>query len=211
MSEHPQFEPRTVSVVVTAEFHNPSILNPDFLATREIVPADWTVAETLTTPTFATVKYRNGVILAVDPSRLTVEEDAGPRLEVAYRSHDIACRYLEALPHVPYHSLGLNCLMSVRHADPARWLVERFVPARLRSAALSGIRPTFVLLAEGAVCHIAFQDTEEDGESRIAADCNVHHAGPLDAESIRQAMTRWPERAEFIQSSLTAFCERQHS
>ncbi len=41
MPEDTSYWLHTVSVVVTAEFHNPSILNPDFLVSREIIPADW--------------------------------------------------------------------------------------------------------------------------------------------------------------------------
>ena len=78
MSENPRVSLHSVSVVVTAQFHNPSILNPDFLASREIVPADWKVAETLTTPPVSVVKYENGVEWSVDQSRLTVAEQSGP-------------------------------------------------------------------------------------------------------------------------------------
>ena len=61
MSESPAFSLHSVSVVVTAQFHNPSILNPDFLVSRQIVPEGWAVAETLTTPPVSVVKYENGI------------------------------------------------------------------------------------------------------------------------------------------------------
>ncbi len=35
MFQDPPFSLRSVSVVVTAQFHNPSILNPDFLVSRK--------------------------------------------------------------------------------------------------------------------------------------------------------------------------------
>ena len=53
----------SVSVVVTAEFHNPSILNPDFLESKEIVPSDWTGTEAITTPQVSFVRYENEIQL----------------------------------------------------------------------------------------------------------------------------------------------------
>ena len=64
----------SVSVVVTAEFHNPSILNPDFLTSNEIVPPDWTVTEAVTTPPVSMVRYDNAIQWIVDQSNLTVTE-----------------------------------------------------------------------------------------------------------------------------------------
>lgn len=126
MSEDPPISLHSVSVVVTAQFHNPSILNPDFLASREIVPADWKVAETLTTPPVSVVKYENGVEWSVDQSRLTVAEQSGPGFGDSYRVHPLMVAYLRKLPHVPYRSLGLNCQVSKSQANPQRWLIERF-------------------------------------------------------------------------------------
>ena len=101
MPENPRFALRSVSVVVTAEFHNPSILNPDFLKTQEIVSADWTVAETLTTPPVSVVKYNSGVEWTLDQSRLTIAENRGPAFDDGYRVHRLAVAYLQRLPYVP--------------------------------------------------------------------------------------------------------------
>ena len=60
--------PVAVSVVVTAEFHNPSILNPDFLASRKIVPENWEVKETMTSPVLSFTAYENGIRWTVDQS-----------------------------------------------------------------------------------------------------------------------------------------------
>ena len=204
MSTEPLFQLRSVSVVVTAEFHNPTILNPDFLATHQIVPASWTATEALTTPPLSVVKYDNGVSLTVDQSRLTVTEDTGPHFGETYRVHDIGCAYVRTLPHVPYRSLGLNCRVSARQADPGRWLVERFAARWLRDEpTLEGMRPKFSLLADEAVCHISLLDVEENGNAGIVAECNVHHAGPLDVEAMCAAIGQWPERQTVVTSSLS--------
>ena len=68
-----------VSVVVTAEYHNPSILNPDFLVSREIVPGSWNVIESLTTPAASVVRYDNGVHWVLDKQKLNVIHTQGAR------------------------------------------------------------------------------------------------------------------------------------
>ena len=202
MSENPHASLHSVSVVVTAQFHNPSILNPDFLASREIVPGDWAVAETLTTPPVSVVKYENGVEWSVDQSRLTVAEKNGPGFGDSYRVHNLVIAYLQRLPHVPYRSLGLNCLVSILQADPRRWMIERFGAGWLRDEpTVLGMTPKLALDAGDAVCHVSVADAPKDGK-RLVLDCNMHHEGPLDVDGMCAAIERWPERQTFIRSAL---------
>ena len=203
MPENPRFSLHSVSLVVTAEFHNPSILNPDFLVSREIVPADWTVLETLTTPPVSVVKYENGVEWTVDQSRLTVAEKSGPAFGNSYRVHRLVDTYLRKLPHLPYRGLGLNCQVSTRQANPQRWLIERFGASWLCGEPMvRGMRPTFALNAGDAVCRISLVDAPQNGFEQIISDCNVHHQGPLDVDGLCNAIARWPERQTFIVSAL---------
>lgn len=203
MTDAPGVRLHDVSVVVTAEFHNPSILNPDFLRIRGIVPQDWIVAETLTTPPVSVVKYGNGIAWTVEQSRLTVTERCGPTFGDHYKSHDLVNAYLRALPHVPYRGLGLNCRLSVSRPDPRRWLVERFAAGWVRDdPKVRGMRPAFALDAGDAVCNVTFREaTGEDGPC-VAAECNLHHEGPSDVDDLQAAISRWPERRQFIDSTL---------
>ena len=202
MSENPPFSLHSVSVVVTAQFHNPSILNPDFLVSREIVPADWTVAETLTTPPVSVVKYKNGVEWSVDQSRLTVAEKNGPAFVDSYRVHQLVIEYLRKLPHVPYRSLGLNCQVSALQTNSQRWLIERFAANWLsEERTVLGMTPKFALDAGDAVCHISVADAPKDGK-RVVLDCNMHHQGPLGVDGLCGAIERWPERQRFIGAAL---------
>ena len=59
------------SGVVVGQAHNPTILNPDFLAAEGIVPKswNWSVSETITTPPLAMVRYSNGRCLTGVDSR----------------------------------------------------------------------------------------------------------------------------------------------
>lgn len=199
MPEELYLQLESVSVVVTAEFHNPSVLNPDFLVSREIVPADWNVSETLTTPPVSVVKYDNGVEWAVDQSRLNVSERAGPAFNGPFHVHQLAASYLTKLPHVPYRDLGLNCRVSMNEFDPRSWLLKRFAPPWLQvEPIVRGLSPKLVLDAPDAVFHCSLVDAVQRGDSHVVADCNLHHQGLQDVESMCAAIGRWPNRQSWI-------------
>ena len=193
----------SISVVVTAQVHNPSILNPDFLSSHGIVPKNWTVTQTLTTPAAAVVKYTNGIAWTVDQLCLTVTENSGPAFGASYRSHGLVRTYLERLPYVPYRALGLNCQVSKPESDPRRWLVERFAADWLQDdPRVRGLKPSLALDAGNAVCNITLGDATVDDRECVFAECNVHHEGPLNVEELQAAIARWPEHQEFIVSAL---------
>ena len=61
------------SIVVRGESHNPTVLNPDFLAIQGIIPHAWgwkVQQKVITTPMVAMVEYANGVSLQVQPETL---------------------------------------------------------------------------------------------------------------------------------------------
>ena len=199
-----------VSVVVTAEFHNPSILNPDFLASRGIVPADWETTEAVTTPPVSIVRYSNGIQWIVEQSKLTVNEVCESPFRDDYRVYELVKAYLSKLPQVPYRSLGLNCAVSMRQEDPGRWLTQRFLKpgAWLKGKPeIVGLKPNFAMDAGDATCNLTLSDGDvqqlEDGSERaILITVNVHHDGPLDVDRLRMAIDRWPERQAFAISAL---------
>ena len=204
-----------MSVVVTAEFHNPSILNPDFLALKKIVPEDWKAAEAITTPPVSIVSYSNGIRWTVEQSTLTVVENCGPSFQDEYLVHSLAAAYLEKLPHVPYRSLGLNWVVSARRDDPERWLIERFLKSGTwQTGAPKIVRmiPNFTVDAGDAVCNLSFYTervTPQQGEPEpaVTVNSNVHHDGPLDADGLRAAIKHWPKKQEFVISALDNLLE----
>ena len=89
MPDQAHFWLHSVSVVVTAGFHNPSILNPDFLKSRGIVPMDWEPKRTITTPQFSTIQFHNGIKWTVDQSKLTVVEACESQFRDSYLVYDL--------------------------------------------------------------------------------------------------------------------------
>ena len=210
MSSDSPFWLHSVSVVVTAEFHNPSILNQSFLVSQEIVPKDWEVEEAITTPPFSVLRYSNGIQWIVEQSKLTVSEKPESSFQDEYQVHQLANRYLEKLPHVPYRSLGLNCLVSMNCLDPQHWLIQKFLKPELqieREFKIVGMVPKFTFALEGALLNLTFNDGEiqrgeDDPESTVLIDCNVHHEGPLESHELRAAIGQWPDLQETTVSVL---------
>lgn len=85
-----KFNPISFSVVVIANDHNPTILNPDFLRTNNIIPSDYAVKNTVTTPPFSTVEYENGITISVEIDKLQVINNISNGLDTAETAVKIA-------------------------------------------------------------------------------------------------------------------------
>ncbi len=117
------------STVVAGNTHNPSILNPDFLAAQDIVPEGWgwKLAETFTTPPMALVRYEQGVSITIEPNRLQVIDAGLDDDPTVSKAADIASAYASALPHVHYTSVGINFQSIFEASSPEELLKTRFV------------------------------------------------------------------------------------
>lgn len=118
------------SVVLVANDHNPTILNPDFLALRDIVPAGWgwkLVGPTITTPPFATVAYDSGVTIIIEPNNLQVSDNSGKAEPTSSKAIEIARTYVEVLPHVRYSAVGINFRSVAEQAEADAFLKNRFL------------------------------------------------------------------------------------
>ena len=209
--KHTPFFLHSVSVVVTAESHNPSILTPYFLEANGVVPSGWEVVETITTVPVSMVNYNNGIHWTVDQSRLTVTENCESSFKDNYLVYDLVKAYLNNLPHVPYRSLGLNCVVSSKQIDPERWITQRFLksgPWLEERPKVIHMMPTFALDAGDAVCILKFETrkfTSSQGEpqSVIVVNSNIHHPGPLDLNKLLTAIDHWSEKQDFLTSALS--------
>lgn len=97
-----------LSVVLVANSNNPSIINPDFLRYNKIVDDNYEVQDSpISTPAFSQVKFKNGITIVSDPARVIIGQSGTlDRKNVA--SPEVAKRYLECVPHVPYRAIGIN-------------------------------------------------------------------------------------------------------
>lgn len=116
------------SVVVLAKHHNPTILHPSFLASEDIVPSDWEIAEPpVCTPVFAIVKYNNGIVFNVQENKFQVTDN---KIKDDFRNSQVAnfaYKYAEKLPHVLYSAVGINFNGFIQCDQAEATIVEQFL------------------------------------------------------------------------------------
>ncbi|HEB71507.1 MAG TPA: hypothetical protein ENI77_02680, partial [Nitrospirae bacterium] len=164
------------SIVVTAEQHNPTILNPDFLKFREIVPNDFEVSNVLVTAPLSQVAFNNDLIITVETNKMQVvkrlEGERGTNPETV----KIAQLYVEALQHVHYEAVGINWLGEFHIEEPVKWIEKRFLskgrwndpPYGIQD---SGVRMGFNVNGSKCMLNISCNHTPP----RIMVSVNYHH------------------------------------
>ncbi len=122
--------PIEFSIVVVGEDCNPTILNPDFLKYRGIVPAAWgweLGGPPITTPALSIVQYATGIMIKVEPKRFQITDVAGAGDVAQSKALEIARRYIEVLPHVRYTAVGNNIRAFVEMQSPQEFLKGSFI------------------------------------------------------------------------------------
>ena len=98
-----------LSIVLVATSNNPSILNPDFLFHNGIVDASHQVRDPrISTPALSQVIFEDGLAVKADPERVVFEQRGSNLAIEEIVCPEIARRYLEKVPHVPYRAVGIN-------------------------------------------------------------------------------------------------------
>ena len=198
-----------VSVVVTAKYHNPSVLNPGFLELNRIVPKEWDVDEAVTTPPLSIVTYKQGIVWNLDQTTLTVTENCDPD-QSEFHVHRQVSEYVKTLPHVPYQGLGLNCVLSLATDNPAKWLTQRYLkpgPWRKGKYASLAMVPKFVFPVRNAICNLTMSPglvhpEENMNQAAVVASSNLHHDGPFDAEALCATIDQWKEKHNGVLAAL---------
>lgn len=213
MANELSFVLTSVSVVVTANHHNPSILTPDFLTAQGIVPQDWEVLDSMSTPGLSVINYNERPHWMLDQGVLRIVEPCEGEFQDRYEVHDLATRYIDIVRVVPYRNLGLNCQVWTHLEDSGRWITERFLSTKVQTRNLLGLRmtPQFTFDANKSVADAIVnmsiygaQVTRADEEPVDAAviDCNVHHQGPLEAKELISAIGQWEVHQDSIIKAL---------
>lgn len=177
--------PVRFSIVVLANDHNPTILNPDFLKAQNIVPGDWELAgPPITTPPFATVEYNSGVSISVDSNKLQVTDNK-TQIPNDSKVKNIVHQYVETLSYVRYLSLGINFRYITEMDNADVFLKDHFLkegPWSQNSNDLKAIGFKFVYPLEGGRLVLSLDSASmktslnDQGEenSVIIANANFH-------------------------------------
>jgi hypothetical protein len=197
-----------VSIVLVARFHNPSLINPNFLRDNRIASPEWSVKETVTTPGFSQTQFDNGIGLTVDQNRCIVGEDVGKGFQDSYLAHGVAAAYVSTLPHVPYRTIGLNWRFHLPRNNPKPWLIRRFLKpgAWLKSdPPISGAEIRFETRFAGSTCFLkvaggtASLPNEAEADI-IILDAYFHYDGPFgQTEKLKDIIGGWRVCQDFLE------------
>lgn len=170
----------TASVVVIANYHNPSILNADFLSINKITDEKWNVDEHINTPVMSLIKYNNGIDWIMERNKLEISESP----EMSFQDYndskvyDLAKKYIKTVPHISYKKLGFNHIISLNLINPRTWINDQFLKQHLHGNDID-IMPNFITnvkdatlginLATGTITH---NDTTTDA---VIINCNLHY------------------------------------
>ena len=148
------------SIVVAAQNHNPTILNPDFLIQNRVIPSDWKLSgPPITTPPFASVQYDSGVTLIVEPNKSTVTDQSSDRDPLTSDITEIAKKYVQALQHVRYTAVGINFDLFLEVPDVNSFLKDRFLkpgPWNNADRTIEKFSTKFVYKLEDGVFNLPF-------------------------------------------------------
>ena len=213
MANELSFVLTSVSVVVTANHHNPSILTPDFLTAQGIVPPDWEVLESMTTRDLSVIQYNERPQWMLNQGGLRIVEPCDGEFQDRYELHDLAIKFIDKVRLVPYRSLGLNCQVWTPLEDSGRWISERFLNTNVQTHDLLDLRmkPQFTFGVNKSVADAIVNMSiygaqvtraEEEPVDAAVIDCNVHHPGPLEANELISAIGKWAAHQNSIEEAL---------
>ncbi|MBW2095696.1 MAG: hypothetical protein JRI80_12490 [Deltaproteobacteria bacterium] len=181
------FDFTELSIVILAENHNPTILNPDFLKFNGIVPKEWVVSKPpLCAHPISQVEYENGMRITAELNKLIFFTPKFANNHFDRNISDVAKRYVETLRHVNYKAVGINPRGHFSF-DNAEALTNYFANKLLCKGAWAdfcgGVRSVSIKLRyelESAVYNIGLdQASLRSGKSRennlLSISGNFHH------------------------------------
>ena len=211
----------SISVVITAEYHDPSSFTNDYLVSKGIVPETWQVSHFSSRLVQTEIHYNNGMELTLSPDKLQVLQSfplpPGPLEERgSVEAHSIATSYLENVPQSPYRELGLNCLLGLQKDDPKRFLSGKFCPwlepnedflVAPNFARLDSGYKTILRLNVGSMKVTEQKNTpvtEQKNTPVVVIDCNCSpESQNLEASEMVDWIHRWVE----VRTGILSFLE----
>ena len=167
------WEVSNVAVVIIAQSHNPSIINPDFLKNNGIVDGDLEpTGPLLITPVVAQIECGN-IAWAVTPERCVIHERVGAKFQKSYRVYQCAQKYIEVLKHIPYTALGLNWQIHITlDTNPHEWTKSKFLKDSEAQKEIVGAEFTLKLQPDDfSICSLSAKIPDR---SSVIVDCNFH-------------------------------------
>jgi hypothetical protein len=173
-----------VSAVLVAKGHNPTILHPCFLKNEEIVPTDWELSQDpICTPPFSAVSFLSGFSFVVEQEKLQVNFTGDNADQQTGMAAEMAGKYAAKLPYVQYTAVGVNFTVFVPLADPASFIIQRFIkegPWDCADLKLAEARQNFTYAFDDHTLNVSVEsgmkksDNQQTNQSGIILHANYH-------------------------------------
>jgi hypothetical protein len=186
---------QSLSFVVLANLHNPSILNHDFLKINGIVTDAWgSPKDFLSTPPLASILYptvRTRVVCQEQRLQFDLESPTDSAIDAIAAA---VRQYVEILKHVKYTAFGLN-LSLVLPSESVEGIVARFATERLRNAALPPFEMDVVFRVRGSpsrstTIQFAKGLAPDQGPGAIVVNTNSHFDLALGLDDLLQLLSK---------------------
>ncbi len=165
------------SVVLIANTHNPSIINPDFLKNNGIVDADLEVAgPSLTTLAAAQINYKQNVSWIVTPDQCVIVENVPSGSSNPSGLYKSAEKYADVLKHIPYVAIGLNWqIILTVHENPVDWMKSKFLrDGRWQHEVQSTGLNIQMKSEDSSTFSLTVNAPNRQIENAVTVDCNFH-------------------------------------
>jgi hypothetical protein len=188
-----------LSIVVLANDHNPTILNPDFLALQGIVPREWgwkLAGPPITTPPFATVTYDSGVTVSVETNKLQVVDRSTKVSLSTTKILLITQKYINVLPHVRYTAAGVNFRSFVELEEPDTYIKDHFLkqgPWDNGTHELQAVGLSFTYPLHGGKIGLSL---EAGGIINRTAEEEKHRSGIVVSANLHRECTGYPSNQQ---------------
>lgn len=189
------------SIVILAQAHNPSILNPDFLKNQNIVDPSFTPNNVICTPPVAQVSYNEGISIIAEFEKLQFIDTVTSRIPYESPIQEIAKKYTIALPHVRYTAVGLNFMGHYRCKDKESAML--FLPNKFLKQGnwstygdgLPNVGLKFMYSIKNVRCTITMDTTElikpnEHPQPIVGITAN-YHLDSINMEEISSFISDW--------------------
>ncbi len=160
------------SIVVLAQAHNPSILNPDFLKNNNIVDASFTPKDVYCTPPISQVSFNEGISIIAEFEKLQFIDHVSERIPHKSQIAEIAAKYISILPHVRYTAAGINFIghyLWENTNSVSSFISNKFIregPWLSVGDKLTNVGLKFVYLFEKIKCTISVESAEKIEENK---------------------------------------------
>lgn len=202
MSQPTQWQVQHASVVLLAESPiEPMSIAAVRLASKSIIPQDWTIvsniATPISTPVFAETVFTNGTKIRTEGNRCIFQQNINGEFPNDYVVHELAAKYAAATElAVRYQAIGINWQLAAPLTRQSQQLLETFLN---KNRELADFKPETIRLTKplkGKTCNLNITA----GQDALSVEINYHYQ--VADSPAGEVLTNWRECQQHLQEEI---------